>query len=123
MKGCAIVTMNNYLKILFSLFCTFSPLFAQEEIATLSTKEVNVRVQIVNVWNSGYQASVSIENKTDHPLSGWKVEFDTEDQKISSIWSAGIAVQEGTHLVITDTKPPWNEKIPAGGSVSFGYVA
>ena len=73
---------------------------------------------VTNSWSSGLQASLSLT--TDQALNGWTLEFDAA-YDITQIWNAQIVSHVGNHYVIRSLD--WNASVPAGSSVSFGFIA
>jgi hypothetical protein len=63
---------------------------------------------------------MSLVNRQSTGVANWRLEFDL-DAKIGSIWNATIVSQAGNHYVIEGAA--WDRSLPAGGSVSFGFVA
>ncbi|WP_406695549.1 cellulose binding domain-containing protein [Singulisphaera sp. Ch08] len=63
---------------------------------------------------------MSLNNSQPTSVADWRLEFDL-DAKITSIWDATIVSQTGNHYVIAGAA--WDKTIPAGGVVSFGFVA
>jgi len=80
----------------------------------------SVTVTVVNQWSSGYQADVRIDNGGTTALADWVVELDLTSQ-ITSLWDARLVSHSGSHYVIASAA--WNTSIPAGGSLTFGFVA
>ncbi|MDY7085956.1 MAG: beta-1,3-glucanase family protein [Actinomycetota bacterium] len=78
-----------------------------------------VMLRTVSDWGSGWQDEVTIKN-TGSGMTSWKVEFDLPaGARIGSFWDADLAVS-GSHLTFTNR--PWNGVVPAGASVTFGFV-
>lgn len=75
---------------------------------------------ITNAWTSGFQAEMRLESHEQSNLSAWRLEFDLA-ANITSIWNAKIESRTGNHYVIVG--PAWATNLPAGGAVSFGFVA
>jgi chitinase len=73
---------------------------------------------VTNSWSSGQQASLSLT--PDQALNGWTLEFDAA-YDITQIWNAQIVSHVGNHYVIRNLD--WNASVPAGSSVSFGFIA
>jgi hypothetical protein len=72
-------------------------------------------------WPGGYVASFTVQNDTDAPLGGWRVEFDLPaSTRIGSHWNAELH-REGDHYVFTDLG--WNGVLLPGASTSFGWLA
>lgn len=77
-----------------------------------------VTYSVTNSWNTGLQASVALT--PDQALNGWTLEFDATFD-ITQIWNARIVSHVGSHYVISNLA--WNASVPAGGAVSFGFLA
>lgn len=75
---------------------------------------------VTNDWGSGYQAEIKLANGQSTSVSNWRLEFDLA-ANITSIWDAKIVSHVGNHYVVSGAT--WNSNLPAGGSISFGYVA
>lgn len=84
------------------------------------TTGLSASFAVTGAWNSGYQAEMSLLNAQPKSVADWRLEFDL-DSKITSIWNATIVSQTGNHYVLAG--PAWDKSIPAGGAVSFGFVA
>ncbi|MFM7149243.1 MAG: cellulose binding domain-containing protein, partial [Gemmataceae bacterium] len=89
-----------------------------EQRLTPSGFQVDYRV--TNNWGSGLQGQMQIRNEEVAGLSGWTLEFDYAGT-ISSIWDAQLVSRVGNHYQIKNAT--WNKDLPAGGSVSFGFIA
>ena len=59
-------------------------------------------------------------NIGNHPINSWELEFEIE-QEISSFWNAELIRREGHRYTVRHDG--WNQSIPAGGSVVFGFSA
>jgi hypothetical protein len=72
-----------------------------------------------NDWGSGATVSITIKNNGTSAVNGWKLAFSyAGNQKITNIWNASYT-QNGTSVTITGVS--YNNAIPAGGSVTFGF--
>ena len=80
--------------------------------------EVDFTIQ--NDWNSGFTGEAEITNLADYPINSWELEFKIE-QEISSFWNAELIKREGNHYTVSHSG--WNQSIPVGGSVKFGFSA
>ncbi|GAA4634652.1 cellulose binding domain-containing protein [Actinoallomurus vinaceus] len=70
-------------------------------------------------WGTGYEAKYTI-TAGDSALNGWKVEFDLPSGgSVGSYWDA-LMTQSGSHYTFTNRD--YNAQVPAGGSVSFGFI-
>ena len=72
-------------------------------------------------WNSGYVADFAINNGTSAAITAWKVEFSLPaGTTVGSFWDATVT-QTGQRVVAVNRN--YNGAVPAGGKVSFGFVA
>lgn len=62
--------------------------------------------------------SISMKNAGNSEIQDWKVELNTSEADISSIWCVKKNVS-GTTVVITPES--YNANIPANGAITFGY--
>lgn len=72
-----------------------------------------------STWTSGFQATVVL-TAGPAPLASWSIEFDSAFT-ITSVWDGVLTQLAGGRVRVSDTG--WNAAVPAGGSVSFGFVA
>ena len=79
-----------------------------------------VDFSIQSDWESGFTAEAKISNIGNHPINSWELEFEIE-QEISSFWNAELIRREGDRYTVRHDG--WNQSIPAGGSVVFGFSA
>ncbi len=79
-----------------------------------------VSYTVTNNWGSGLQAQIQLTNNQNTSLSNWQLQF-TDPDNITSIWDAKIVSHVGNTYVIQGES--WDTSIPAGGSLSFGFVA
>ena len=78
-----------------------------------------VKFNIDNKWENGFNATVIIANTGDTPIENWCISFPLE-QKISNIWNGIIDETYEDFYVVKNEG--WNQDIPVGGSVSFGMT-
>ncbi|MFO7683248.1 MAG: cellulose binding domain-containing protein, partial [Chloroflexota bacterium] len=80
-----------------------------------------VQYDVVNQWNTGFQANVKITNNAATAVSGWTLIFShAPGQQLTSGWNATLS-QSGQVVTAGNTASHWNGTIGAnGGSVSFG---
>ncbi|WP_269859301.1 glycoside hydrolase family 18 protein [Streptomyces sp. RPT161] len=72
-------------------------------------------------WSGGYTGQYVITNSSNQALSGWTLKFDLPDgARISSLWNGKYTANGST---ITVTGEDWDSSIPAGKSVTVGFVA
>ena len=73
-----------------------------------------------SLWDSGYNATITITNTGDEVIENWCVSFPL-NETISNIWNASIEETHKNFYVIKNVG--WNQDIPVGGSVSFGITS
>ncbi len=79
-----------------------------------------VTYNIESKWDGGYNASITITNKSSQVVNNWRLVFALED-KIVNIWNAVVASHEGSNYVVKNAQ--WNQDIQPYCSVSFGFIA
>ncbi|MFI0166324.1 cellulase family glycosylhydrolase [Streptomyces sp. NPDC017095] len=73
----------------------------------------------ISDWGNSFNADVTIRNTGAADVKGWQLAFAFPGgQQLGSVWNAK-AVQQGTQVQAGNES--WNETIPAGGTVSFGF--
>jgi hypothetical protein len=91
--------------------------------ATLGAGAVSAQTQVdyqtIGDWGTGFQGQIAIYNNGTQALGGWALSF-TFSPTIDGIWNAQVASHQGTQYVIQSAG--WNDVIPAGGSVTFGFI-
>jgi endoglucanase len=71
-------------------------------------------------WGSSFQGQTTIRNTGNNEINEWNLGFEA-DFKIHQIWNARILSHTGDQYLIKSAG--WNEDIPPGGEVSFGFIA
>ncbi|MFZ4775704.1 MAG: glycoside hydrolase family 9 protein [Terrimicrobiaceae bacterium] len=89
--------------------------------ATAEFPLATVNFTVTSDWGSGFQGQVVIKNKTSQVLRDWAVSFQM-DPAVASIWNARVATKSGTLNTIDAATFSWNKDVPAGGSVTFGFI-
>ncbi|WP_395244813.1 cellulose binding domain-containing protein [Agromyces sp. MMS24-K17] len=75
----------------------------------------------VEDWGSGFNANLTVTNRSAAPISGWELTFGLSDgQRVQKSWGAAV---EQSGSTATASAENWNASIAAGGSVSFGLNA
>ncbi|GLW30129.1 cellulose binding domain-containing protein [Actinoplanes regularis] len=71
-------------------------------------------------WGTGYQAHYTITNNTGTAVNGWQLVFGLPaTAKLGSAWDATVTTNGN---IETAKNASYNPTIPAGGSVTFGFV-
>lgn len=91
--------------------------------STDDKKTLYAEVTVGSTWeNNGMTAAtetVTIYNKTDKAATDWSVDLEFSGKvTIDQLWNGKYTVDES---VVHVTAESYNEEIPAGGSIDFGY--
>lgn len=79
-----------------------------------------VEFRITESWEKGYNAEVLITNTSADTIHNWGILFETDD-RIRDLYNVQEAESaEGRYLM---RNSGYNQDIPSGGSVRFGYTA
>ncbi|GAA2882470.1 hypothetical protein Acy02nite_78240 [Actinoplanes cyaneus] len=88
--------------------------------ATTSTGTLSASFTKESDWGTGYQAHYTITNNTGAAVNGWQLVFGLPSTaKVGSAWDAVVSASGN---VETAKNASYNATIPAGGSISFGFV-
>lgn len=74
---------------------------------------------VTETWEQGYQAQISITNKTDTEIEDWEITFDYKDT-IENLWDAEEKSHTGKTYTIKNNT--YNQNIGPGETVTFGYT-
>ncbi|MFC8567108.1 cellulose binding domain-containing protein [Streptomyces sp. NPDC057245] len=81
--------------------------------------DCTVRYDVAGQWPGGFQANVTVT--TGSALDSWQVAWTFPDgQSVDRMWDAGHT-QDGSRTTATATG--YNGSVPAGGSLTFGFLA
>jgi len=80
-----------------------------------ATAEVDF--ETTSVWDTGYNAQITLTNDGDIPIRGWTLDFALE-APINSLWNGQLAGEAPTYTVADDG---YNAVIAPGQSRSFGF--
>ncbi|WP_431879802.1 extracellular catalytic domain type 1 short-chain-length polyhydroxyalkanoate depolymerase [Micromonospora marina] len=76
---------------------------------------------VVNAWNNGLTAAVTITNTSTTAINGWNLAFTLPGgQTITGGWNAAYSPSSGA---VTARNVSYNAVIPPGGSVDIGFQA
>ena len=80
---------------------------------------LDTHLSVVDSWNVGFNADVTVHNSGAAATKGWQIEIDMPYQ-ISQIWNATIVSHAvGTYII---GNAAWNGQIPQGGQTNFGFI-
>ncbi|WUH88959.1 cellulose binding domain-containing protein [Streptomyces sp. NBC_00433] len=86
-----------------------------------STGTCGIGYQVTGSWSGGFQGEIVINNTGSAALTGWTLAFTfTAGQTITQMWG-GTPAQSGSSVTVTPVD--YTRTIPAGGSVSVGFLA
>ncbi len=75
---------------------------------------------LVNAWQGGYQAQVTVSNPGQATLAGWTVTLELPDgQTITQVWNGRLS-QRGTSATIANLS--YNAEMSADASTTFGFL-
>ncbi|WP_179957624.1 cellulose binding domain-containing protein [Exilibacterium tricleocarpae] len=102
-----------------SKFTLGRSLLAMTSLVYASTLHAaDCRYDILNEWNSGFTASITITNNTTETIDGWSVTWEfTDGASVSQIWKASLA---GANPY-TATNLGYNRTIAPGATTDFGF--
>ena len=75
--------------------------------------------EVTQDWGSGFQGSMTLENRDTEAVENWTVSFDY-GADIGSIWDAKVVSRDGDRYTIENVG--WNASLGSGRSVSFGFI-
>ncbi|WAL70390.1 cellulose binding domain-containing protein [Kitasatospora sp. YST-16] len=80
-----------------------------------------VDYRVTNSWDGGFQGEIVLRNTGTTALTGWTLSFAfTAGQVVNQLWG-GTATQSGGAVSVTPAD--YTRTIPAGGSVTLGFIA
>lgn len=80
-----------------------------------------VEYEVINQWDNGFIADVTVVNNTNSPLDEWQISWNYADgQTIQNVWNAQLAVTEASSSMSLKNVP-WNGSIEPDASVTFGF--
>ncbi len=86
------------------------------EPSLLNESEYSVSFDVINDWNEGYNAGLTITNNSDNIIEDWYLNFDwTED--IDYLWNAHYSDFGESHKRLNNAK--YNQNIAPGNSVTI----
>ena len=81
---------------------------------------LKVDFKVDNQWVGFFNGTMTVKNTGTQPVEDWAITFDFPHE-ITNIWNAGITEhQQGVYTV---KNLEWNQDIPVGDSISFGFTA
>ncbi|WP_406155761.1 cellulase family glycosylhydrolase [Streptomyces canus] len=88
--------------------------------ADMPAGSCSVGYRVVGEWQGGFQGEIAVRNTGTSAVSGWKLAFTfANGQTVSTMWG-GTAAQSGGSVTVTPAS--YTNTIPAGGSVTVGFI-
>ena len=125
------ISGNKFLSVLLviTMLCTSymgGSVHAEDLDSTLDSTTVydqngfKADFKVDSQWDGFFNGTISVTNTGTQTIENWAITFDFPHE-ISNIWNA--AVIEHQPGVYTVKNLVWNQDIPVGGSISFGFTA
>ncbi|MGW0483633.1 glycoside hydrolase family 6 protein [Nonomuraea sp. NPDC003214] len=77
--------------------------------------------KLVNKWQGGFQAEVTVRNTGTAPISGWRVGWTfAGGQSISQLWNGSVSGSGGS---VTVSNLGWNGSVGPDATTTFGFLA
>ncbi|GAA2688105.1 cellulose binding domain-containing protein [Actinoplanes palleronii] len=77
--------------------------------------------RVVNSWQGGFQAEITVSNTGTAAVTGWRVSWTPPaGQAVSQVWNGSLTSTGGT---VTVTNATYNGSVAPGASVTFGLLA
>ncbi len=84
------------------------------------TENCNITFLLTNVWETGYQAEVILDNTGEHTIENWTLSFLYKGE-IADLWNAEIAEHQDNRYVVKYMD--YNRDVIKGAPVTFGLCA
>ncbi|GAA4084206.1 glycoside hydrolase family 6 protein [Nonomuraea soli] len=99
---------------------TPKPTVTPTATATPGARSCTARYRVMDSWQGGFRADVTITNTSSTALSDWGVRWDfAKGEKVTQLWSAVHVVDGDT---VTARNTGWNGTVKAGDTVAFGFI-
>ncbi|MFG3288886.1 cellulose binding domain-containing protein [Streptomyces sp. NPDC048179] len=86
--------------------------------STAPAATCQVAYDLVNQWNDGFQATVTVTSS--RALAGWRVQWLFHNgQRVTQMWDASVS-QSGEQ--VTADAADYNQSVAANGTLSFGFL-
>jgi beta-glucosidase len=85
------------------------------------TRPCSVEYRVVNQWDVGFQADMTIRNTAPAGVKGWRLVWRFGDgQRITQLWGGEATIRDGT---VTVRNADWNGELPPGATATVGFTA
>ena len=93
--------------------------FAKDSVELWNENGVQIIFTEDSVWETGFEARITIVNNSASPLENWKIKVKFQHE-IVNLWDGRIESKNNGEYTIQ--YPTWNSKIPAGGKAVIGLT-
>lgn len=83
-------------------------------------KDYDVKYTQFSKWDNKVNGQITIRNNSDQEIRDWRLEF-LGDITFEQVWNAEVVENDNGDCYVKNM--PYNQNIPAGGEVSFGFIA
>ncbi len=80
-----------------------------------------VRFEVTQTWNGGFNGKIFIKNTTGETIDRWTVSFDNPDLTVTTVWGAELVSSNAQKLVFEARD--WTLDLQAGEEGNFGFTA
>lgn len=97
------------------------PEFCELSVVKQAVSDDNYEItyEVTNVWESGYNGSLRILNKSDRVIEDWQLSFDCVSE-IADLWNGEIISREAGKYLVKNRE--YNQNIAPGGVVTVGFT-
>jgi endoglucanase len=86
---------------------------------TPGSSDKTVSYSVVNQWNNGYLADLTVTNNSSQDLTNWTLTWDfPSGQQIIALWN-GVFSQSGSHVTVRPAS--WNQTIRPRETITIGF--
>ena len=75
---------------------------------------------VLESWNTGFRVEVTLHNDSNEEIRDWSIEIPRAGYTIVDSWRTKLTQDNGTIIFANEV---YNAVVPAGGTLTFGYVA
>ncbi|MBQ4284009.1 MAG: cellulose binding domain-containing protein, partial [Lachnospira sp.] len=116
-----VLTISMILQLIpYNVYATGENRAAEQTQKTYTSEGCTITYKENSTWGTYVNAEISITNNTEYAKSLWSLNVAYEGN-IDSIWNADITHKEDNLYIITCKD--YNNTIPAGQTVTFGFIA
>ncbi len=86
-----------------------------------TTKDLKVKVDLLNSWQGGYQYVITIRNDSEQVIENWQIKLQfNEDVKLADSWNGEYQLEDN---ILTITPADYNSKLnPGEATGDIGFI-